>query len=149
MMGLAIWYLWVALKRADYIINNSIWLQWGYMGAMASKITGGSNKEKWKSSASLPLCCGDPPVTGGFPSQSPIPSQRPVNTASVSMSWRHHVYEYTSILISIWFEIFSIFSGWEERDHHNKYVGHAGKTSNLQQIAIKATVKWTLCLTLL
>ena len=37
-----------------------------------------------QSSALLPLCEGNPPVTGGFP------SQRASNEESVSMSWRHH-----------------------------------------------------------
>ena len=37
-----------------------------------------------KMSAILNLCEGNPPVTGGFP------SQRASNTGRVSMSWRHH-----------------------------------------------------------
>ena len=62
------------------------------MSAMTSQNTNNSTvcstgwyQSKHQISASLALCEGIPPVTGG------IPSQRTSNAESVSMSWRHHV----------------------------------------------------------
>ena len=65
------------------------------MNAMASQITGvsivrstvcsGADKKKTSKRRVTGLCEGNPPVTGGFP------SQRASNAENVSIWWRHHV----------------------------------------------------------
>ena len=64
------------------------------MGAMASQMIGvssvcptdcsGADRRKHQSAASLGFCEGNPPVTGGFP------SQRASNAENVSIWWCHH-----------------------------------------------------------
>ena len=66
------------------------------MSAMASQVTGdslvcsivcfGIEQRKHQSSALQAPCEGNPPVTGGFP------SQRASNAENVSIWWRHHVH---------------------------------------------------------
>ena len=65
------------------------------MSAMASQITGVSivcstvcsdaDQRKHQKHCVIGLCEGNPPVTGGFP------SQRASNAENVSIWWRHHV----------------------------------------------------------
>ena len=98
--------------RSHVLMLYSAFTQWNYatrngqpetrfthysdviMSAMVSQITdvsivcstdcSGANQRKHQSSAPLGLCEGNPPVTGGFP------SQRASNTGDISIWWRHH-----------------------------------------------------------
>ena len=69
-------------------------LLWRYMSAMASQISANSTvcltvcfRKQWRAhtnSTLLAVCEGNPPVTGGFP------SQRASNAETISMVWRRH-----------------------------------------------------------
>ena len=89
--------------------------------AMASQITvvlivcsavcSGAHKRKHQSSVLLAFCEGNPPVTGGFP------SQRASNVENISIWWHHHGISCIQVLVKyetctpciitlVWFDLY-------------------------------------------
>ena len=77
-----------------------------------------SHQRKHQSSALLANCEGNPPVTGGFP------SQRDSNVVSVSTSWRHHVWMTLYCISSLKYPASMNVSlaplWWYRRRHHKE-----------------------------
>ena len=94
------------------------------MGSMASQITNvsivcstvcsGADQRKQTSKLRVTgLCKGNPPVTGG------CPSQRASNAVNVSIWWRHHAFAYLLVLFNN-FECAFSFASWKmELRSHN------------------------------
>ena len=106
--------VWMWKECEDIENNKTRWkgqrtLRWSLMSNMAPQITGNATvcskvcldlhptppPKKNQSSELLVLCEGNPPVTGGFP------SQRACNSESISMPWRHHqcIWYITDVLL--------------------------------------------------
>ena len=90
---------------------------------------------KKTSKSALPaLCEGNPPDTGGFPPQRAsnavsggFPSQRDSNAESLSIAWRHNVYDfpYTASNQSVRHNNINGFK-WNPRDTHNRLMSRTG-----------------------